>query len=181
MFGLFASDVIGASNRQRARTRRKTTPPGKSSTRLCERTGYEFEGSAPLSVVLSEIFQEWSRLLCLLPLHSGTWIDEFRLIRLRKVGECRASLGLAGGCGSGVGGSRRWCVCVDDDVASAGVAEDVPRNVKILPDDQGFDGAKLQPAEGIFDTVADPASVHGDLIEVLLQKLLLLYELDVAE
>ena len=61
------------------------------------------------------------------------------------------------------------------------IAKDISRDVQILPYDQSLNGTKLKGLECVLDTEAVPASILTDLIEVLLDKLLLLHELDIGE
>jgi hypothetical protein len=64
---------------------------------------------------------------------------------------------------------------------SGGIAKYVTGHVQVLPDDQGLDSTKLKRLQCIIDTEAVPARVHADLVEILLDQLLLLYELDVGK
>lgn len=64
---------------------------------------------------------------------------------------------------------------------SSSVAEDVARNVQILPYYKRLDSAKVKRFQGIVHTEAVFAGVLADLVEVSLNKLLLLYELDVGK
>ena len=61
------------------------------------------------------------------------------------------------------------------------VAEAVARDVQVLPDDEGFDGTKLQSFERVLNTEAVFAGILADLIEVPLDELLLLDKLHVGE
>lgn len=63
---------------------------------------------------------------------------------------------------------------------SCGVAEDVARGVKVFPDDERLDRAKIECFQGIIDTKAVLASVLANFVEVFLDEPLLLYEFDVG-
>ena len=69
----------------------------------------------------------------------------------------------------------------DLKLTASGVPEDIARDVKVLPDDQGLDSTKLKRLESVLDTKAVLAGVLTNFVEVLLDELLLLDELDVGK
>jgi hypothetical protein len=70
---------------------------------------------------------------------------------------------------------------VQDDFSAFRALQDPAGDFQILKDNQSLGGAGLQRLQGVVDSVADLAGVLGDVVKVLVDKLLLLDELDVAE
>jgi hypothetical protein len=70
---------------------------------------------------------------------------------------------------------------VKNDLRTLGALEDPASNLQVLEDDQSLSSTSLQSLEGVVDTVTDLARVLGDVVEVLVDELLLLDELDIAE
>ena len=66
-------------------------------------------------------------------------------------------------------------------LTASGVAENVARDVQILPDDESLDSAELKRLQGVFNTEAVLRGVLADLVEVPLDELLLLDELHVGQ
>ncbi|KAH4126672.1 hypothetical protein HBH47_045340 [Parastagonospora nodorum] len=70
---------------------------------------------------------------------------------------------------------------VQDDLAAFGALQNPAGDLQILKDNQGLGSTSLQSLQSVVDTVADLARVLGDVVKVLVDELLLLDELDVAE
>ncbi len=62
---------------------------------------------------------------------------------------------------------------------SGSITQDVSSNVEVLPDDQSLYSTEFESSESVVHTKAVFSSILADFIEVLLNKLLLLHELNV--
>ena len=63
---------------------------------------------------------------------------------------------------------------------SRGIAKDISGDVKVFPDNECFDGAKLKGLESVVNSKAVLASVLADLVKVLLNEFLLLNKFHVG-
>jgi hypothetical protein len=70
---------------------------------------------------------------------------------------------------------------VEDDLSACRALQNPASNFQVLEDNQRLSSTCLESLEGIVDTVADLARVLGDVVKVLVDELLLLDELDIAE
>ena len=64
---------------------------------------------------------------------------------------------------------------------SGSIPENVTRDVQVLPYDKRLDSTQLECLERVVNTEAVLSGILADLVEVALNKLLLLHELDVRE
>lgn len=118
--------------------------------------GNKFKVGTKVTVLLGE------------PLKHGALVDDFHLLTGFLVHEDASVFFLQ------FGGMK-------NDLRTLGALEDPASNLQVLEDDQSLSSTSLQSLEGVVDTVADLARVLGDVVEVLVDELLLLDELDIAE
>ncbi|KAI3478310.1 hypothetical protein L1887_59786 [Cichorium endivia] len=119
--------------------------------------GDEFEVGAELAVVFCEPLEERHGFLDLLHGLAGGAVHETRAVLLLLLGEH------------------------EDVLGAVRVLEHVAHHVEVLPHDECLDGTQVERFEGVVEAEAVLASLHGDLVKVLLDELLLLDELDVGE
>ena len=116
----------------------------------------EFQSRAEVLVALGEPFEE------------RALVDEFHFLPRLFVREHLAVGFLA-------------FVGVQDDFRAGGGFQDPAGDFQILINDQCLAGASLHGFERVFDAVAYFTAIEANLVEVFPNKLLLLYEFDVAE
>ncbi len=118
--------------------------------------GDELEVSTKVAVLLGE------------PLKHGALVYDFHFLTSLLVHEDASILFLR------LGG-------VENDFRARRALENPASDLQVLEDDQSLSGTSLERLQGVVDTVADLARILGDVVEVLVDELLLLDELDVAE
>lgn len=64
-------------------------------------------------------------------------------------------------------------------LTSSCISQDIPCDVKVLPDNERFNGTKIESAERVINTKAVLARILADFVKVFLNELLLLYKLDI--
>lgn len=70
---------------------------------------------------------------------------------------------------------------VENVLASVAILQDPAGDFQILKDNESLNSAKFQGLQSVLNTIADLAGVLANLLEVLIDKFLLLDEFDVAE
>jgi len=119
---------------------------------------YKLELTTPGLVVFREPLQQTDRLAGLFHLKIRRLVHElvhiFLLVRRRRM---------------------------HNDLFVGRVSQDISQGVQTLENDQRLDSSELESLEGVVDSVAVLSGVLGNLVEVLLDKLLLLYELDIGQ
>jgi hypothetical protein len=116
----------------------------------------EFQVGTKVAVLFSE------------PLEHGALLNDFHLLSSLLVHEDAAVRLLR------LGG-------VEDDFRACRALQHPASDFQVLKDDQSLGSTCLEGLEGVVDTVADLARVLGNVVKVLVDQLLLLDELDVAE
>ena len=144
----------------------------------------KLEGSAKVLVLLGKPLKQWLGLDRILHLEPGRLVHELAAVELGLLGRGVDDDLL---CKGGRHGSdqqvdtRRVGVRLPAERTVGSVAEDVARDIKVLPDDERLDGAHLQALKRVLNAKDKLAGVKRNLVKVLLDQALLLDKLDVRQ